>query len=167
MTREELLIALKDISPPAEPGWWLPAPGYIGIILLLAAVIVAFWILLMKRRTRRLYLAASQELQHIKSSHAHSPDTQQLARELAQWLKQVSLLAFPDRRLEGATGSGWLGFLDASLGGTAFTQGVGHVFGDAVYQAQLQPDAGQLVSLCERWLIAVKPRLLQRGRDRC
>jgi hypothetical protein len=167
MTREELLTALKDISPPPEPGWWLPAPGFIGITLLLAAVIVTFWILLSRRRAWRLYLAASQELQRIKGSHQHTPDKQRLARELALWLKQVALLAFPERRLEGATGSGWLGFLDTSLGDTAFTQGVGHVFGDAVYQAQIELDAEHLVSLCERWLVAVKPRLLRRGRDRC
>jgi len=167
MTREELLTALKDISPPAEPGWWLPAPGYVGIFMLLVVLIVTVWILLLRRRGRRLYLAAGQELQRIKTSHEHDPDSQQLARELARWLKQVALLAFPDQRLEGASGSRWLSFLDTSLGDTSFSHGDGHVFGDAIYQAQPQLDAEPLVSLCERWLIVVKPRLLQRGRDRC
>ncbi|MGB5330216.1 MAG: DUF4381 domain-containing protein, partial [Gammaproteobacteria bacterium] len=85
--------------------------------------------------------------------------------QLAQWLKQVALLAFPARQLESFTGEAWLQFLDESIGGDNFTSGRGKVFGDAIYRKQVNVDAGQLVELCEQWLAAVKPRLQQRGRD--
>ncbi len=165
MTYEELLQELKDISPPAEPGWWLIAPGYLIVILLLLSLIGLLWIALQRRKSRRRFSAAKLELERIRRAHLESDDAQQLARELAQWLKRVSLLAFPESHLESASGSGWLSFLDGALGDDSFTRGAGQVFADAIYQRQLQLDSGRILGLCERWLVAVKPRLLRRGAD--
>lgn len=163
MTHEELLLELKDISPPGEPGWWLLAPGYMIIILLILSLSALLWLVLLRRKSRRKFTAAKLELERIRLTHLTSQDSQQLARELAQWLKQVSLLAFPQSRLEGITGSDWLSFLDSSLGDASFTRGDGKIFADAIYQRCANPDARRLLTLCERWLLAVKPRLVQRG----
>lgn len=163
MTHEELLLELKDISPPGEPGWWLLAPGYMIIILLILSLCVLLWLVLLRRKSRRRFTAAKLELERIRRAHLTSQDSQQLARELAQWLKQVSLLAFPQAQLESITGSRWLSFLDSSLGDTSFTHGDGKIFADVIYQRWANPDAGCLLALCERWLLVVKPRLLQRG----
>ncbi len=163
MTHEELLQELKDISPPAEPEWWLIAPGYMIIILLLLSLIGLLWIALQRRKTRRRFTTARLELERIRRAYLESDDAQQLAGELAQWLKRVSLLAFPESRLESVSGSRWLSFLDGTLDDESFTRGAGQVFADAIYQRQVQLDSDRILSLCERWLVAVKPRLLRRG----
>ncbi len=163
MSQEELLLALKDISPPGEPGWWLIAPGYLIVVGLILALLAAGWIFLRRRNARRGYIAAWQALEQIRCAHQQNQDSLKLARELAQWLKQVALAAFPQSRLEGVTGSDWLTFLDSSLADGSFTRGAGRVFADDIYRKRSQPDAVSLLSLCERWLLAVKPRLLLRG----
>lgn len=163
MTREQLLLELKDINPPGEPGWWLIAPGYLFIVALILVMGATCWIVMRRREARRKYTAARLALEQIRSTYLENEDALKLARELAQWLKRVALTAFPQSQLEGVTGSAWLAFLDSSLDDESFTRGDGKVFADAVYQRQARPDAGQLLRLCERWLAAVKPRLLQRG----
>ncbi|MDH3761952.1 MAG: DUF4381 domain-containing protein [Gammaproteobacteria bacterium] len=163
MTHEELLLELKDISPPVEPGWWLIAPGYMILLALIAVLFLVGWIAMRRHHSLRSYTAARLALRDIRGRQAKSENSLLIARELAQWLKQVALIAFPESRLEGMTGSDWLQFLDNSIDDDSFSQGVGAVFADAVYQRSAQPDTAQLISLCERWLLAVKPRLLRRG----
>lgn len=163
MTHEELLLELKDISPPVEPGWWLIAPGYLIIATSILTLIAIGLIILRRRKSRRSYTAALQALQQIRVAHQRNQDSLKLARELARWLKQIALLAFPQSKLEGVTGSDWLAFLDRSLDDDSFTCGAGRVFADDIYRQSARPDAAGLLDLCERWLLAVKPRLLRRG----
>jgi len=165
MTVDELLRELKDIQPPAAPDWWLIPPVYqvaIGAIIIVSALI---WLIIRYRRVNRLASLAEQDLQRIRSTYKRNKDTHELFLQLAKWLKQVALLAFPARQLEGFTGEAWLNFLDESLGDDSFSSGRGNIFGNSVYRKQVNSDAGQLVELCEQWLAAVKPRLQQRGRD--
>lgn len=162
MTREELLAQLKDISPPAEPSWWLPAPGHIALGLLGLALLAVLLARLARRRADRRLTRARNELRLIESRHARDPDSARLAHELAGWLKRVSLLAFPGRRLEGLTGRAWLEFLDRSIGDPRFTGGAGRVFGSEVYRRAPDFDSDGLLRLCEQWLLRIAPRL--RGR---
>ena len=165
MTVDELLLELRDIQAPPEPGWWLLAPGYIAISCLLAMLLILVWYGARRRKAKHLLDCAQTELQRIKSAHQRSDDSQQLALELSRWLKQVALLAYPEQRLEGLTGVAWLRFLDRSIGDNSFTRGAGRIFGDAVYQPRANPDSSRICSICDQWLAAVKPRLLLRGRD--
>jgi hypothetical protein len=164
MTAEELLLELKDITPPPEPAWWLLPTGYLIVLCVIIGITVLAWFMLRHRRVNRLANLADQDLQRIRSSYKRSQDARQLGLELSKWLKQVSILAFPQRQPESLTGKPWLKFLDESLGGNNFSSGNGEVFGGAIYHQQISPDAYQLVALCEQWLITVKPHLLQRGR---
>ena len=163
MTREELVQQLRDISPPPEPAWWQPAPGQLALILLVAALAVAFACWRARRRSARLVEQARRELRRIESRYHGRPDPSRLSLELAGWLKRVALLAFPERRLEGATGETWLEFLDQALGGGSFTRGAGRIFGGAVYARDVGPDSDRLLRLCESWLEAVSPQLRRRG----
>lgn len=165
MTAEELLLELKDIQAPAEPGWWLLAPGYVAIFCLLATTFIFLWFAARSRKRRRLVICARQDLRRIESSHLRTQDSRQLALNLSKWLKQVALLAYPEQHLDGITGSHWLQFLDQTLGDASFSRGDGRIFGDAVYQPQTKLDANRVCALCDQWLAAVKPRLLQRGRE--
>lgn len=164
MTREELLAQLRDIRPPAEPAWWLPGPGHMVLALLLLALFALLLVWLARRRADRRLTRARDELRHIEARHARDPDAARLARELAGWLKRVSLLAFPGRQLEGLTGRAWLEFLDQSIGGNRFSDGAGRVFGSEVYRRAPVFDSSGLLQLCEQWLTRIAPRL--RGRPR-
>ncbi len=165
MTREQLLLELKDIQAPVEPGWWLPAPGHLGIAGIVLISIVLLWQLARRRRVGRMLTLASAELERIKSAHADNPNPLQLAQALSLWQKKVSLLAFPEHGLEGKTGAAWLSFLDQCIGDTRYSSGDGRVFGDAIYRREADIDSGRLLILCEQWLSAVKPWLLKRGRE--
>jgi hypothetical protein len=165
MTVDELLRELKDIQPPAAPDWWLLPPAYLVVMCAIIAISAMIWWRIRYRRLNRLASLAELELQRIRSTYNSNKDTRELSLQLAKWLKQVALLAFPARQLEGFTGEAWLNFLDKSLGDDSFSSGRGNVFGSSIYRKQVTVDAGQLVELCEQWLAAVKPQLLQRGRD--
>jgi Ca-activated chloride channel family protein len=163
MTREELLAQLKDISPPQEPAWWLPAPGHWALGLSILALLAVLLAWLLRRRADRRLASAKQELRFIEARYARDPDPARLAHELAAWLKRVSLLAFPAQRLESLTGKAWLEFLDRSFGDAQFSGGAGRVFGEDIYRRAPVFDAGELLELCEQWLSQVAPRLRRRA----
>ncbi len=165
MTAEELLLQLKDIQPPSEPAWWLVAPAH----LVLAGVIVGLlgigWFLRRQRRVARLTKLAEREFELIRSAYLRDRDRRLLALKTSRWLKQVALLAYPTRQLEGVCGQAWLEFLDQDLGDHQFSRGSGRLFGGSVYGREIDADADEILDLCERWLSVVKPRLQQRGRS--
>lgn len=165
MTAEELVLALKDIEAPSAPPWWLVAPGYLVLAALSLGIVILIWFLIRQRKANRLALLAQQELQRIKSTYQDSEDRRRFAWELSQWLKRVSLMAFPTRQLQRYSGEAWLAFLDESLGDTHFSRGNGKIFGAEIYRRSLEFDPVELNELCERWLQAVRPQLLQQGRN--
>lgn len=164
MTREELLLELKDISAPPEPSWWLLAPVYSVLAASALGVLLLAWWWWRRQRGRRLLRLARNELDRIDGGFGGEGDAGQLAQALARWLRQVALLAYPDDRLEAVSGDEWLAFLDRSLGQDRFSRGEGRVFADAVYRREADFDAAGLLGLCRSWLQAVEPRLLRRGR---
>ncbi len=165
MTAEELLLQLKDIQPPPEPAWWLVAPAH----LVLAGVIIVLlgigWLLQRRRRAARLVKLAEAEFELIKSAYLRDQDRRLLALKTSRWLKQVALLAYPTRQLQSICGEAWLEFLDQGLGDRQFSRGSGRLFGGALYGRDFDANAAEILDLCERWLIAVKPRLQQRGKS--
>ena len=163
MSREELLRQLRDIGPPPEPAWWLPAPGHIILTLIGLAFILALFYWRAQRRSGLPLAQARLELRRIESAHARDGDVTRLAQELSSWLKRVALSAFPDRQLAGLSGKEWLQFLDQSLGSDGFSSGAGRVFAGEVYRREVVADTRQLLNLCERWLDRVGPRLSRRG----
>ena len=163
MTQAELLAQLKDIRPPVEPAWWLPAPGHLlsGLVLLLLLAITAIWLL--RRHADRRLIQARRELQRIATEHPD--DSSGLARALAPWLKRVALQAFPEQRLERVTGEAWLEFLDRGVVGEGFSRGAGNVFGADIYRPLPVSRVGreELLALCDSWLAGIAPRLRGRG----
>lgn len=172
MSREELLLQLRDILPPAEPAWWLIAPGYIAIAVILAALSLVVWLLRRRQRVDRMAKLARAELQVIRADYRQDRNVQLVAIKISRWLKQVAMLAFPASQLQSVSGEAWLRFLDQSLDmgqneeqdNNRFSRGCGRVFGAAVYQPGVDLDAEQVFALCEHWLDRIKPRLQQRSR---
>ena len=163
MTTEELLLQLKDIQPPPEPAWWLVAPVYPTLLLTLVVLAGCAVLLRRHRRAARLSRIAERDFERIRSAYINSGDLRELALNASCWLKQVAMLAYPERQLDGACGEAWLEFLDRELDDGRFTHGCGRLFGGAVYASDIEVDATELIALCERWLAAVKPRLQRKG----
>ena len=54
MTAEELLLELKDITPPPEPAWSLIPPVYpVGLGVIIGIAVLA-WLMLRYRKANRL-----------------------------------------------------------------------------------------------------------------
>ena len=164
MTTEELLLQLRDIQPPPEPAWWLPAPAHLAAFAILSLALVSAWALLRRRRANRLALLAQRELRRIELDYRQNRDERLLAIRLSAWLKRVALLAFPGQRLQSSSGGAWLEFLDHSLGDDRFSQGCGRLFAAAVYQPTPDFDADAVIELCAHWLGSIRPRLQRRSR---
>ena len=163
MTREELLLALKDISEPPEPAWWLPGNAQLILLALLCAGLVLLLVLRKRQRSRRFTMLARQELAEIRAAYAKQCDNRRLAQELSRWLKRIAMLAYPEHQLAAKSGDDWLRFLDSCVGDRSFSNGCGSVFGAALYRREAPDNPQQLLALCERWLAAVQPRLLGQG----
>lgn len=163
MTAEELILELKDIQPPGEPGWWLPAPVTLTILGLLAGLAVIFWSYHRYRQNRRLVIEAEYELQRIKRAHQCGGSDRQLVEALSRWLKQVSMAAYPEQRPAGLTGQAWLEFLDGCVDGDDFSHGQGRLFGSGMYREQVAVDSARLLETCETWFAAIRGVLHRRG----
>ena len=156
MTFDELLLGLKDIQPPPEPGWW-PLAFTWWILLLSLSTGIVIWLIKSKRkRANRLHTVAHTELQKIRQQYGRDQNNSVLIQNLSRWLRQVAIAVYPEKGISAKTGRDWLKFLDESLGSAEFSEGEGKPFGDEVYRAQPQINADQLLNLCEQWLQAIK-----------
>ena len=178
MTREALLLQLRDIQAPPEPAWWLLAPAYLVLAGLLILVLFLGWMLLRRRRADRLVNCATAELLSIKADYLRDQDAERLAIRISRWLKQVALLAFPHDPVQSSSGDAWLRFLDQSMNQghgprqdrdkPQFSEGCGQFFGAQIYQANFgfesNFEAAEVLILCEHWLASIKPQLQQQGR---
>ena len=163
MTAEELLLELRNIHPPPAPEWWLIAPAYVLGIVVIIGLIALFVLLLRYKNTNRLVRQANHDLQQIKNSHQLNRDSQLLALNLSKWLKQVSMLAFPELQPASLSGQRWLNFLDQSSEAVCFSNGAGRLFAGSVYCREPQFDTAEAIDLCEQWLQGIRPRLVTQG----
>ena len=164
MPVDELLAQLKDITGPVEPGWWPLAMGWwylMGLVLLIAISVYSFK---KHKITSRPFVSANTELQALKEQYLKDNDAGKLAVALSEWLKRIALYAFPDEQPAGLTGQAWIKFLDERAGHAFFTDGPGQAFSNIIYDNRSQLDGRQLLDVCERWLIAVRPQL--NGKDK-
>ena len=145
-------LALRDIHLPEAVSWWPPA---IGWWLLLILIPLSIWGLycLYKRLTRRTAIkSAKRVLAEIKLNDQHDP-LQQL-QALSAWLRRVAMSQDSRQQTAALTGDSWLRYLDQSVEGSPFSEGVGRVLADAQYR-KTAPDNLDLVALtalCEDWL---------------
>ncbi len=159
MPTEDLLLALRDIQAPATPGWWPLAAGW-WILLTAFLFCLIFWIIVKRRRRLNYFQIAERELKRFASQYRLDKDKQRLLLGLSHWLRQVAILAHPQRQIAGLTGRKWVNFLDESMPGHEFTEGQGQIFAGEVYSEQTQIDAENILALCRSWLDRVKRELL-------
>ncbi|PWR00019.1 DUF4381 domain-containing protein [Leucothrix pacifica] len=145
------LDQLKDIHLPTEVSWWPIAPGWWLLALLVLLVLFTLWKLWRKSRQ------ASQRYQQIVTAVDELEADSQLDEK--EWLAALSALL---RRLAinldgrqqsaGLVGKEWLAYLDKQGNTQAFTQGVGQVLASSPYQASVDYNRKELLTLVRRWL---------------
>jgi hypothetical protein len=108
-----------------------------------------------KRLTRKTAIkTANKILAQIKQDA--SRDNLQKLSDLSVLIRRVAISVSPRDKAAGLTGRQWLAFLDRSVKGLPFSEGVGQLLADAPYR-KTQPtelEISQLVNLCEDWLKA-------------
>ena len=154
METEQLI--LKDIHLPEVMGWWPPAIGW-WIVAILVPLSCLLMIWLYKRITRKTALKAAKKLLLSIKQDSTLEDDDKL-KQLSELVRRVAISISPRAEAASLTGQAWLTYLDNSVKGTPFTQGVGAVFADAHYRQAPHPDLdmSQLMTLCEKWLSAQK-----------
>ncbi|MFU8789823.1 MAG: DUF4381 domain-containing protein [Methylobacter sp.] len=145
-------LPLKDIHVPEAIGWWPPALGW-WILAVTIPLLIVLSVWLYKKLTRKTALkTANKLLAHIKRDTAQ--DNLQKLSELSMLLRRVAISVSPRATAAGLTGRQWLAFLDSSVKGAPFSEGIGQLLADAPYRQTPPTDQeiAQLIDLCADWL---------------
>jgi hypothetical protein len=148
------LLDLKDIHEPEAIGWWPPAIGW-WLLAIAIPLLVVLLVWLYKRLTRKTAIkTAGKILAQIKQDT--DQDNHQKLSDLSVLIRRVAISVSPREKTAGLTGRQWLAFLDRSVTGMPFSEGVGRLLVDGPYR-NTQPtelEISQLITLCEDWLKA-------------
>lgn len=148
------LLDLKDIHEPEAIGWWPPAIGW-WILAIAVPLLIIFLIWFYKRLTRKTALKTAKKILAQIKQDATRNNLQKLC-DLSVLVRRVAISLSPREKAAGLTGRQWLEFLDSSVKGTPFSEGIGQLLADAPYR-NTQPtetEISQLIELCENWLKA-------------
>ena len=156
---EELLQQLRDISPPDSPDWLPLAPGW-WFLLTIFCLAIAIPLIVRQRRRQSNFKLANAQLDQLTIAYESNRDKLKLVLGLSCWIRQVALLAYPDRRVAGLTGASWVSLLEEPMTGHEFTEGPGYIFAGAVYANDVDVEAEKLLDLCRSWLTKIKPQLV-------
>lgn len=147
-------LPLKDIHLPDPISWWPPAIGWWMLAVLIPLLIfLLFW--LYKRLTAKTALKTAYKLlASIKKDTKR--DKLLIVSDLSALIRRVAISVSPREKAAGLTGRRWLAFLDSSIKGSPFTQGIGQLLADAPYRQTppTESEISQLIVLCEDWLKA-------------
>ena len=145
-------LPLKDIHLPDAISWWPPAIGWWMLVILIPLLMV-FFIWFYKKLTRKTAIKTAKKiLAQIKQDTTR--DNSQKLCELSVLIRRVAISVSPRAETAGLIGREWLVFLDGSLKGSPFSEGIGQLLADAPYRkmSPTELEISQLISLCEDWL---------------
>lgn len=147
-------LPLRDIHLPEEIGWWPPALGW-WLAAVLIPLLIWLGIRLYKRLTRNTALKSARKILLDIKRDTTQDDFDKLCR-LSVLLRRVAISLAPRLEVASLTGPAWLEYLDRSMQGNPFSQGVGKQLIESPYRNKemLQLDLSALISLCEDWLKA-------------
>lgn len=145
-------LPLRDIHLPDPVGWWPPAIGWWLLLILVPMLIFALW-WLYKRITRRTAVKTAKKLLAAIKQDSLGEDVDKL-QQLSALLRRVAISVAPRRECAGLTGEEWLRYLDQSVKGSPFSEGVGRCLAEAHYRKDVSEaiDMPALIALCEQWL---------------
>lgn len=150
------ISTLKDLPlPPPPASYWPQAPGW---WVLLALIVLALLVYLVRRLLRwwadRYRRAALLELDAIERDLAEPTRRTAALDALPALVKRTVFTWAPRRPTAAMTGDAWLGFLDRTLPGGAFSNGAGRQLETLAYgvQAMDQREQDALLALIRRWI---------------
>lgn len=147
-------LPLRDIHTPELISWWPPAIGW-WLLAITTTLTLYLLFRLYKRLTRNNAVKTAKKiLQQIKQNTAN--DSRKKLSELSILIRRVAISTEPREKTASLIGNTWLTFLDASVKGSPFTEGIGRYLAETPYQKALpdELEISQLISLCEEWLNA-------------
>ncbi len=129
--QQELLQQLKDVTQPANPGWWPPAPGWwllLFAVLLFAGVLYWLFRKHTARKSRNVWrISALEEHRRLHKMLENGSDQTEVIAKLSVLMRRVALAVEPRSRIASLTDDQWLSKLDAIGKTTEYTNGVGSV----------------------------------------
>tara|TARA_R110001606_G_scaffold361754_7_gene515366 strand:- start:289275 stop:289739 length:465 start_codon:yes stop_codon:yes gene_type:complete len=148
----EQSLPLRDIHLPEAISWWPPAIGWWLLLVLIPLIIFGAW-WLYKRLTRNTAVKSAKRLLITIKDDPNSDELQKI-QQLSTWLRRVTMSVAPDQRNAGLTGITWLAYLDSSVEGSPFSNGIGQCLADAQFRQSVPTDIDitALITLCETWL---------------
>jgi len=145
-------LPLRDIHLPEAISGWPPAMGWWVLAVLIPLTLgILYWVY--KTLTRKTAIkAARKALAAIKQDT--DQDKLRKLTEISMLMRRIAVSLAPRTEAAGLTGHAWLNYLDRSLTGRPFSEGVGRYLGEAPYRKEAPAglDITQLIALCEDWL---------------
>ena len=157
------LSGLRDWHLPNPVSWWPPAPGWwlVAGLLALGSVLAVRWWWRWRWQCASAR-SALRQLDVLKTTLATDGDRRRFMVGVSQLLRRLALVRFPREQVAGLSGDAWLGFLDATGGGSSFAQGAGRVLAESAYRADAAFDAefdpAQLSRIAAGWIHANRKR---------
>ncbi len=113
-------------------------PETIGWFILFGLIFILFtWIVYRRykyRKANRYRRWALEKLRDIEGILRQKLGLEKALAEIPVLVKQTALHCFPRETIASLSGENWLRFLDASYGGTEFTDGPGQILEQTAYQ---------------------------------
>jgi Domain of unknown function (DUF4381) len=149
-------LPLRDIHLPEAISWWPPALGWWLLAILIPLLLALFFLLYKKIIRKTAIKTAKQMLSQLKKED--QLDNLQKLTALSALLRRAAMSKSGRKQCAGLTGQQWLEYLDSSVKGSPFTQGIGKLLANAHYQNKTptDPEIAQLIQLSETWLNAQK-----------
>ncbi len=151
-------LPLRDIHLPEAIGWWPPALGW-WLLAILIPLLIGLLVWLYKGITRKTAIKAARKLL-LQIKQDQQRDNSQKLKDLSTLIRRVAISVAERDECAGLTGNEWLEFLERSIKGSPFTQGMGKLLANAPYQKNppTESEIVQLTGLCEDWLNAQTKR---------
>ena len=153
MSVENPLVNLKDIHLPPPVSFWPPAPGWwILAVLLISSLFIGGVLFYRQHKKRKPKTEALRILKDLQILYQNSKDEVVSLRNLSNLLRRTALTFYDNDEVASLQGSSWLEFLDKTGKTKEFSQGVGKVLGNEVFQQNVNPDMNALFPLVKKWI---------------
>jgi len=161
------LEKLHEILLP-EPVSWMPQTIGWYVVFGFVLLVAGWWVYRSLRcfRKNRYRRSALEELAVIERELQRPEKRAKALAEIPVLVKWTALAAFPRAKVAELSGERWLTFLDKTMGGKDFSEGVGRLLPELAYAPALgiatlsDERIGSLLQLTRRWIkthVAVIP----------
>jgi len=145
-------LPLRDIHLPEAISYWPPAIGWWLLAIIILLCLLLAWRLYLRLTRRTAIKQAKHLLLEIKNNNKNS-EIEKVQR-VSACLRRVAISTDKSENVAGLTGESWLNYLDNTIEGHPFSQGIGRSLLDMQYRQSVPDDfdMNALLSLCETWL---------------